>query len=136
MDNWLRPNVHMKKSREILAENVRSLMDAMPEVGKQELVVARARALGRKIAQSTVSRVRNAAVAIDLDTLDVLASVFKVEACKLLKDNLGVADVRTIRICGEVMPPAVPDGHVAKFLPPAPRKREKRPHKKLAKETK
>lgn len=136
MDNWLRPNVHMKKSREILAENVRSLMDAMPEVGKQELVVARASALGRKIAQSTVSRVRNAAVAIDLDTLDVLASVFKVEACKLLKDNLGVADVRTIRICGEVMPPAVPDGHVAKFLPPAPRKRAKKPHKKLAKETK
>lgn len=136
MDTRLLPNVDMQKSREVLAANIRALMDAMPEVGKQELIVARADALGLKIAQSTVSRVRNAAVAIDLDTLDVLARVFKIEACKLLKSNLGGVDVRQLRICGEIMPPAVPDGHVAKFLPPAPRKRAKRPQKKLAKESK
>jgi hypothetical protein len=71
----------------VLAENLRELMAAKPELSKQMDVRRRAALLGSPISQSTISRAINAQVAIDLDTLSVLGRVFSVDPAELIRPH-------------------------------------------------
>lgn len=77
------PNDIMEKpSKVILADNLNDLMWITPSLkGNVKLAAASGLGLG------TMSRVRNAECAVNLDTLDTLAAAFKVPAWELLVDK-------------------------------------------------
>lgn len=71
----------------VLADNLRELMDAKPELSTQMAIRRRAQLFGRPISQSTISRALNAQVAIDLDTLAALGRVFSVDPAEFIRPH-------------------------------------------------
>jgi transcriptional regulator with XRE-family HTH domain len=71
----------------VLADNLRELMASRPELSKQMDIRRRAALLGCPVSQSTISRVLNAQVAIDLDTLATLGRVFAIDPAELIRPH-------------------------------------------------
>jgi hypothetical protein len=84
MDSQRWPNPYVVRARDILAANLQVLKRSTPGLGTQQAIQARARARGDSISQSTISRALKGTVALDLDTLDVLARVFGRQPADLL----------------------------------------------------
>ena len=74
---------HMKArpANEILAKNIRSLMEGHPTLGTQVALAKRA-----GIAQSSIGRILSAAVHPQLDAIEAIASAFKVSVADLLSE--------------------------------------------------
>jgi len=68
------------RPREILANNLRALMGAHPELGTLPKVTARS-----GVSNGTLDRIRRAAVATRVDELEPLGRAFGVEAWELLR---------------------------------------------------
>lgn len=81
-----------KRANEILAENIRRLMDGHPTLSKQ---VALARKAG--IAQSSIQRVLSASVHPQLDVIEAIAAAFRVTVAELLAENPAIADAPDLR---------------------------------------
>ncbi|CAE6814964.1 hypothetical protein R69746_05793 [Paraburkholderia aspalathi] len=75
-----------KRANEILAENIRRLMDGHPTLSRQTALAHKA-----GIAQSSIQRVLSAAVHPQLDVIESIATALRVTVAELLAENPGNA---------------------------------------------
>ena len=81
---------------QILASNLTALMAANKlRLGTQKKVAA---ATGNRIDQKTVSRIKNAKVRVQIDTLAALAQAFDLEPYQLLVPNLNPKNPQVLRV--------------------------------------
>lgn len=81
-----------KTAKQVLAANLRALMDGTPELDSQMKIAARAqKAGGKKVAQTSISNMLNpnSRVSPTLENLEAVASVFGLQAWQLLHPTLG-----------------------------------------------
>lgn len=129
---------HVKKTaKQILAGNLKALMEARPELNSQPKIAAKAsKAEGRKnkVAQTTVSNMLNpnSVTSPSLRNIEAVASVFGLQAWQLLHPTLGNETVAAEVVARLVAAPKkhqsiiyqilemdpVPDHLVAKSIPP------------------
>lgn len=88
-------------SREILAGNLRRLMDARPDLDSTPAVERATDVVGCKIGKSTVDRVLRGEAPFNLDYLDALGRVFGVDAWQLLVPNMHPKNPPVLRSIGE-----------------------------------
>lgn len=82
-------------TREILAKNVKRLMQINPEMSSNVMVEERS---GGKVKKSTLDRIRNQSSACDIDTLSRVADAFGLLPWQLLLPDLDVKNPPTIRM--------------------------------------
>lgn len=83
---------------QILAANLGALMKASSDLRTQAAVSAAAARAGAKIDQKTVSRILNAQVAVQIDTLQALAAAFGVEPYQMLVPGLNPRNPQVLRV--------------------------------------
>lgn len=75
-------NSRMKRAIEqILADNLKSLMDGHPQFTSQHLIANKS-----KVAQSTVGRIMRAETSATIDNVEAIAKIFGLTAADLLQD--------------------------------------------------
>lgn len=86
MDRWRRYHAGMpepRATRDVLAENLNTLMRAYPSLESNPKLSRRA-----KLGVGTIARVRNSDAAVNLDTLDKLAGCFDLQPWQMLVPDL------------------------------------------------
>lgn len=78
-------NQRMRRPREILAENLRTLMAATPHLSRLPKIVE---ASNGALSNGTLDRIRRAESATSVDNLEALADLFGLEAWQLLVPDL------------------------------------------------
>jgi len=89
-------------AREVLAENLRELMKANPEVGTL-LSLEQATATkggGKKIGKTTLGNILAKTTPVNLDYVEVLAKVFRLEPWQMLVPNLRPENPQILRATG------------------------------------
>ncbi|WP_081935646.1 helix-turn-helix transcriptional regulator [Burkholderia sp. 9120] len=81
-----------KRANEILARNIRRLMDGHPTLATQTALARRA-----GISQSSIQRVLTAAVHPQLDVIEAIANSFRVTPAQLLMEDLDTGTVQISR---------------------------------------
>jgi transcriptional regulator with XRE-family HTH domain len=82
----------------ILAKNLDALMRARPLLNTQQAVADATKRAGQPIDQKTVSRILNAEVSVQLDTVQAIAAAFDVEPYQLLVPDFDPANPQLPRI--------------------------------------
>ena len=88
-------------ARDILAENLDRLMAARPDLNGTPAVERATELIGCKVGKSTVDRVLKSETPFNLDHLDALAKVFKVDSWQLLVPNMQPTNPPVLRSIGQ-----------------------------------
>lgn len=101
------------KIEAVLASNVDALMEASPTLNGQQRLSA-----ASGVGQTNIGRIRRGEVAAQVDTVERIASAFKLRACDLLDPGLKerLARGEPLRM-SEVRPPAMSDEDWARLSP-------------------
>jgi transcriptional regulator with XRE-family HTH domain len=91
-NNSIRSAQMPERSRKILADNLRKIWQARPELGGQ-----RRFAESHNLSEGTVSRARRGDVAVTLDTLDDIANALELHPWQLLIQGIDPANPPVLR---------------------------------------
>lgn len=89
-------------AREVLATNLRSLMDSNPRYGTTVALEKATEELGCKVGKSTIDRALKHQTTLNLDYIEVIARVFGLDPWQLLTPGLRPKNPPVLRSTGEV----------------------------------